>query len=469
MRISIKRILKSSAWTALIFIVIMGSLLPAGCADAAKPVYIFVMISDGCGFEHIKATDLYQYGEAGKQIYESFPVKYGMSHHPVDGLPYDPVKAWKDFEWVKFRPTDSAASATALATGVKTLNGRISVSMKDEPLETLVQYFESMGLSSGVVTSVPISHATPAAFGAHNLARHNYAEIAREMLTASPLDVIMGCGHPDYDDDGEPVPAEKKDYKYVGGDSTWSRLLAGTLGNDCDGDGSPDTWTFTDERDGLLSWIHEAAPKRAVFIPRVHSTLQERREGDGELPPFATDFLPGIPKLEEMTRAAIHVLDSDPEGFFLMIEGGAIDWASHDNLLGRMIEEEIDFNKSVEAVVEWIENNDAWDRSLVIVTADHETGYLHGPGSGNEIKGKNTRRGVWKPIISRGKGKMPEAVWYSGSHTASLVPFYARGYGAELFKKYINGTDKIRGPYIDHTAISRVLFSMFYQQKGDSF
>jgi len=166
-----------------------------------------------------------------------------------------------------------------------------------------------------------------------------------------------------------------------------------------------------------------------------------------------------------MCGAAINVLDENPEGFFLLVEGGAIDWASHGNLLGRMIEEQIDFNRSVNTVVKWIDEHNAWQQSLIIVTADHETGYLHGPGSGNRERGKRgTKRGQWEPIKNMGKGAVPDAVWYSRSHTASLVPFYARGLGAELFAKYINGIDPRHGPYLDQTAVARLLFSMFYDK-----
>ena len=445
-------------------IIMISSFLYTGCAEGGKPYYVFVMISDGCGFEHVRATNLYQYGEEGRQIYQTFPVQYGMSHHPVDGLPYDPVKAWMDFDWVKFRVTDSAAAATAMATGVKTVNGRVSMTREKAPLETLVSHFESTGLSTGVVTSVPLSHATPAGFGAHNEARHNYAEIAREMLTGSGLDVIMGCGHPRYDDNGTEMLGVKGDYKYVGGPSLWNDILTGSAGNDCNGDGKPDYWTFTDDYEVLKSWMNGNTPARILYIPRVGSTLQAKRTSLSEAEPYSVPFITGVASLHEMTAAAINALDENDKGFFLMIEGGAVDWASHDNLLGRMIEEQIDFNKSVEAVVDWIESNNAWDHSLVIVTADHETGYLWGPGSGNVSKGKRSKRGDWKPMVSRGKGVMPEAVWYSGSHTSSLVPFYAKGYGSSLFSKYVNGMDKVRGEYIDNTAIGRLLFSLFHAE-----
>ncbi len=85
-----------------------------------------------------------------------------------------------------------------------------------------------------------------------------------------------------------------------------------------------------------------------------------------------------------MTKAALNVLDDDPNGFFIMIEGGAVDWAAHANQSGRLIEEMNDFNKSIEAVIRWIDTNSNWNETLVIITADHETGHLTGPGSGSD-------------------------------------------------------------------------------------
>jgi alkaline phosphatase len=258
---------------------------------------------------------------------------------------------------------------------------------------------------------------------------------------------------------GQIIQPEKRSYRYVGGDSLWSRIIAGQAvagGEGTDGE----IWTFTDERKVIQSWMSGETPARVMAIPRVGSTLQEKRGGDRSAAAYEVPFIPNVPTLNEMCRAAINILDEDPEGFFLVVEGGAVDWASHDNLLGRMIEEQIDFNRCVNTAVEWIDENDAWDHSLIIVTADHETGYLHGPGSGNVTRGKRgTQRGVWQPLENHGKGRLPGTEWYSESHTSSLVPFYARGMYAGIFRKYINGVDPERGPYLDQTAIARMLFS----------
>ncbi|MFZ5433090.1 MAG: alkaline phosphatase, partial [Calditrichota bacterium] len=142
-------------------------------------------------------------------------------------------------------------------------------------------------------------------------------------------------------------------------------------------------------------------------------------------------------------------------GLFLMIEGGAIDWANHSNQAGRLIEEMTDFNYAVEAVIAWVEANSNWDETLLIVTGDHETGYLWGPESGEPA--------TWKPIVDNGAGNMPGAYYYSGVHTNSLVPFFAKGFGSERFTERAVKTDPHNGLYIDNTDIARVTFDYYNQ------
>ena len=88
--------------------------------------------------------------------------------------------------------------------------------------------------------------------------------------------------------------------------------------------------------------------------------------------------IPIVPNLALMTKGALNVLDNDPDGFFLMVEGGAVDWANHANQLGRLIEEQNDFNDAVDVAIEWIKANGGWEKNLLIVTGDHECGYLTG-------------------------------------------------------------------------------------------
>ena len=191
-----------------------------------------------------------------------------------------------------------------------------------------------------------------------------------------------------------------------------------------------------------------------IGVARVATTLQQGRAAAADVDdaaveaPFTAPLNEGVPTLAEMTRGALNVLGADPDGLLLMIEGGAVDWAAHANQCGRMIEEQIDFNRAVEAVVAWVEANSTWEETLLVVTADHETGFLNGPGADDE----------WCPLPSCEAGTAPAVRWHSGGHTNSLVPFFARGAGAERFIARATGDDPVRGRYLDNTDLAAVLF-----------
>ncbi|HRZ76125.1 MAG TPA: alkaline phosphatase, partial [Bacteroidales bacterium] len=372
---------------------------------------------------------------------------------------YDPARAWSDADYPRKGATCSAAAATAMACGQKTVNGAIGMDIHGKPLPNLTEMAEALGKATGVVTSVPISHATPAGFVAHNVHRNNYDQIARDMLLDSRVDVIMGCGHPQYGKGGETLSVTDN-YKYVGGKETWEDLLAGRTefrtaapsGNnqvlDANGDGTPDPWSLVQDREGFLRLASGPAPTRVLGLAPVASTLQQDRPGDGKAPAFAAPFIVGMPTLREMTLAALNVLDGDPEGFFLMVEGGAIDWASHDNQSGRMIEEMDDFNRTVDALIEWVEVHSSWEETLLIVTGDHECGYLTGPV---QQEGFNVKL----PVLNHGQGTMPGMQWNHDNHTNQLIPLFARGAGSERALLFADEVDPVRGKYLNNTEIAQ--------------
>ncbi len=420
---------------------------------------VILMIGDGQGFNHIQAADYYI---GRKQPFESWPVHLAMAHYPGSGSQkpiapgepviargsYDPAKAWTDFGYVKINPTDSAAAATAMATGVKTYNHAIGMDLYGKRVENISEIAKSLGKSAGVVTSVPWSHATPAGFCAHNIDRNNYAAIAKEIINKSQMDVVMGAGHPDYNNDGR-LLKKAGDAQYVGGAATWNALKAGTAGGS-------NRWTLIQTRAQFRALASGPTPKRVCGTAEVGYTLQQARSGDPATP-FATPLNANVPTLAEMTAGALNVLDNNQKGFFLMIEGGAIDLASHANQKGRVIEETMAFNEAVEAVILWVDTHSNWNETLVIVTGDHETGYLTGPDSG-QIKGKGP---VWNKLVNNGKGKLPGFEWHSNGHTNSLIPIFARGCGAEGFTDCVIGTDRIRGPYVNNIAIFQVIKATF--------
>jgi alkaline phosphatase len=151
-----------------------------------------------------------------------------------------------------------------------------------------------------------------------------------------------------------------------------------------------------------------------------------------------------------MTTGALNVLAKNDEGFFLMVEGGAVDWAGHANQTTRVVEEQVEFNEAVETIDAWVAANSSWDETLVIITADHETGYLTGPGADP----------TWTPMTGQA-GSLPNVSWHSGDHTNALVPLFAKGAGSALLESRATSWDRVRGAYLDNTDIGNTLFDLF--------
>jgi alkaline phosphatase len=414
-----------------------SSLAPSPSAHRGGPKNVIIFIADGGGFNHFKASDYYECNQIPCQSYEDFPVRLAMSTYPYGGS-YDSNLAWHSFNYVDSGCTDSAAAATAMATGVKTRNKTLGLDADNHPVLNLCEGAKQLGKAAGVITTVFFDDATPAGFCIHNGARGNLTQIADDMLSKSPVDCIMGAGHPFYDSDGRRV--REPDFKYIS-EQTWTNLVNGSAG------GNANHWTLVQTRAEFQALATGPTPCRVFGLVQVYDTTQQKRSGDVSAEPYNVPFTQTVPTLAEMTSAALNVLDNDPNGFFVMIEGGAVDWAAHSNQSGRLIEEMNDFNKSIEAVVWWVNTKSNWNDTLVIITADHETGHLTGPD--------------YNEIIGKGIGKLPVMEWHIGSHTNSLVPFFAKGAGAEQFRKTIDGNDPVRGPYIDNTDIANVIFSLW--------
>lgn len=457
----------------------VGSDVQAASTKAPRGIKnIIVMISDGCGYNHIVTTDYYT---GTKQPYERFPVQTAMStfeyedQYQLDSsknptavktlMGYDPSLMWRSFDYsLAPMATDSASAATAMSSGVKTYNGALGVDINKNDVLLVTERAEALGKATGVITTVEWSHATPAGFVAHNESRNNYAAIAEEMIQSSGTDVIMGAGNPYFDDSGLPVVVPEatdaattttraKRFQYVGGESTWNALVGGTAGGDANGDGTPDPWTLI-QTSGQFATLADATitPDRVCGVAQVYTTLQQVRAGDGNADPFKVPMNSNVPSLATMAKGALNVLDKDPDGLFLMIEGGAVDWASHANQTGRLIEEEMDFNAAVDAVTKWVEKNSNWSETLLIVTGDHETGMLNGPGS--------KASGTFAPIVNNGKYRVPGVEWGSGDHTNQLIPLFAKGAGAHLVSSYVRVKDPVRGGYIDNTDVADLIFGL---------
>lgn len=447
---------------ALLVVAILGSW---GSLGQAQVKNVILMVSDGAGFNSWTATSMYQGrwdATAGRstQVYDAPGwIHLACSTHALNtssaptgndtqdaALVYDPLKAWdpeKGYEWLNTGPTDSAAAGTALSTGTKSFLHAINWSSSDAPLKpTAVEVAKAAHKSVGIVTTVHWSDATPATLGgAHASQRKDIDEIAREMLEAGQLDVIMGGGNPDFDGDGRPRE-EKKVHKYVGGEEVWRAIEEARATPE----GTYQGFRPVSTRAEFESLLSGPVPSKVLGTAQVAKTLQEsRNRPTPNVPPYTDPSNPGVPSLTDMTRGALRVLGQNPSGMFLMVEGGAIDWANHKHDAGRMIEEHSEFLRAVQAVVEWVETHSNWQETVLILTADHDTGLLWGPES---------EATPFQPLVDHGIGKLPGFHYNSRQHTNALVPVYARGEGAELLAKHVRGSDPVRGPYLDNTDIA---------------
>ncbi len=422
-------------------------LIPVGRAyspdpNLPRPKNVILLIGDGMGYNHVVASSVYRYGSDDARPYGSFPIQLAMTTYPAGGH-YRAADMWADFDWaISGVMTDSAAAGTAMSTGSKTIVGRIGMDPSGNPLTHVIQIARLSGKATAVVTSVEIYNATPAAFTAHSLRRNSYKDISSEMINVCGVDVIMGTGHPYYDNNGNerldanlnPAPDYEGFYE-----ADYTAVAAGLKG-----------FTFIDS----LSDFEDLAdgtmtpPARLFGLARVADCLQCRRAGTSAIP-FFDPSISTVPTLATLALGALNLVSRNPEGFFIMIEGGGIDRMSHLNHLARTIEEMMNFEDAVTAVITWVEANSSWEETLLIITADHETGYLWGSGSG--------RPAVFNPIGTNGAGTLPDMVFYSTGHSNSLVPVYIRGYGAQQLLPYADKTDPVRGRYLDNAELGEFL------------
>jgi len=285
--------------------------------------------------------------------------------------------------------TDSASSATSMTTGIKTFNASINVDVEAKQHDTIAHQLQREGYAVGVVSSVPISHATPAAAYAHNLSRDDFQDLTRDLLglksvahRGEPLpgvDVLIGSGWGEnvVEDAGQGrnfVPGNRyitaEDLAAVdiaqGGRYTIAQRTTGKSGADV---------------------LSEGAQKAADNMTRFFGYFGA---GGGHLP-FATadgDYQPAVgargvaekysdadlsenPKLVDMTRAALKVLDARSDKFWLMVESGDVDWANHDNNIDNSIGAVKSGDAAFRAIAEWAEAGNHWDDTAVILTADH--------------------------------------------------------------------------------------------------
>ena len=294
-------------------------------AGARQPKYIFYFIGDGLGINHIYGTELYNAAvhpdmeRGGKLSFTDFPIRSYITNHSSSSL-----------------VTDSSAAATALASGVKTVNGYMGVDADVKPAKNLAELLSERGMYVGVATNVAVNHATPSAFFGHDKSRSSYGTLF-EQLIASEVDFAAGS-------------------------------------------------TILHKRSGLtpLQFIEKAkqagmefhnSPKEAKSVSGKRVLLLSPNLDEQALK-YAVDCQAGDPTIVEYTEAAIGYLEREAgnKGFMLMVEAGHIDYCAHDNDAVTTFEEVNDLSASVQLALDFYAKHPK--QTLIVVTADHETGGL---------------------------------------------------------------------------------------------
>lgn len=389
----------------LIILAILASVALTACNSTPKAKYVFLFIGDGMGFGCLSVTESYlSQAEAGQigmgQLsFSDFPVLGAASTYSAD-----------------HQTTDSAASGSALSSGFKYNNGALCISPEGDTIPSIAYKLHDAGYKVGVMATVCIDHATPGAFYGRVDQRGKYYEIGSR-LGASGFDFFGGG---DFNRPFEQQPscfekAEAAGYTIAYGRDEFAAKKA-----------DADKIVFFQKRDTThpLSQF----PTRLERIQRNN---------------------PDDLTLAELVSSAIDFLDND-KGFFMMAEGSMIDWAAHSNDLPGMIGETLDFSDAIAVAKDFYKKHPK--NTLIVVTADHETGGPAGNkpdlakvkgmldaqrNSGdtnvdNYMSGENNKAEISK---TAGIG------WTTGSHTSDRVPVYAIGAGSEKFAGEIDNTE----------------------------
>ncbi len=318
----------------------------------SRPKKIILMIGDGMGLTHITAGGIAKKTALALEKFRHIGL---VKTHSTKLI------------------TDSAASATAMATGQKTYNGAIAMDEKQKKLKTIVEMGEENDWATGIVTSTHVTHATPACFFAHQAERRNVNESVALEFMSTNIEVLMGGGWKYFNNrsDGRDLlaEAEKKGYKVV----------------------------------DKIEKLKDEVPDKTICL--ISPELPERYKLRG-------DFLP------QATQKTLEILNNYNQ-FFVMIEGGQIDWGGHGKNSEYIIEEMLDFDRAVAKALAFAEKD---GNTLLIVTADHETG-------GYAINGGDLKTGE------------VQGAFTSDYHTGTMVPIFAYGVGAESFAGVYDNTE----------------------------
>lgn len=383
-----------------IFTILLLVAVVSSCAEK-KARYVFYFIGDGMGFTHVAAAEAYLSQERGVIGMDTL----SFTRFPVLGL----ATTYSASNPI----TCSSAAGTALATGFKTNNGMLGVTPDGEPLTSIAYKIHDAGYAVGITSTVGVNHATPAAFYGHSKSRNSYYDIIQE-LPGTGFEFFAGGGIID-------AFGENNDQK-----SAYDIISEGGY-----------TVTY-----GIDEFNARKNDEKFFLIDTVESE---------DAVPYAFGRPKGALTQAQIVKAAIEVLERNEKGFFLMSEGGQIDWGAHSQNLAATIFEVIDFGTAIQVAVDFYEKHP--DETLIVITADHETGgialgrdhytfdltvidELTSPDAPHSVKDYMSSKEAVSDINERaGIG------WTTFSHCGAPVPVWAIGVGSEKFAARQDNTD----------------------------
>ncbi|MDR0567791.1 MAG: alkaline phosphatase [Spirochaetaceae bacterium] len=309
-----------------------GSAQDAGTRNTAVPAdgrakYVFLFIGDGMAMSQISAAEVFSTARSSKEIAAT---KLSFTEFPATGL----TTTYDAGTFI----TDSASAGTAIASGNKTLSGVINMDPgKTQKYKTIAEYAHESGMKVGIVSSVTLNHATPASFYAKSPSRSNYYDIAVQLADSG--------------------------FEYFGGGTIDQRTGKNKDQPDAVERAKAKGYTYADTKEAFNA-LRPGAGKVIAVSPAVQ---------DSGAMPYEIDRRGGGLSLADFTRKGVELLDN-PKGFFLMVEGGKVDWACHANDAGAVIFDVLALSAAVQQAVDFAGAHP--DETLIVVTGDHETGGL---------------------------------------------------------------------------------------------
>lgn len=318
--------------------VMLAGMALMAATSFAQAKYVFYFIGDGMGAGQRQISEEFKKGvlkKDGKLLLNSLPFAGITTTYSADTL-----------------ITDSAAAGTALATGHKTNNGYIAKDVKGNDLETLLELAQGKGMATGLVSTTRITHATPAVFASHNLDRDDENGIAADYVDSN-VDYFAGGGYRHFVGKDSGLTSKRKDDR--------------DLIKEFEAKGYK-TFVGEESTKDFEKWNPKAGEKVLATFRASH------------MPYTIDDIKEELPTLKEMTQKGIELLSQDKDGFFMMVEGGRIDHASHAQDVVGTIYDTLAFDEAIKSAYEFYEKHP--QDTLIVIAADHETGGM-GLGFGN--------------------------------------------------------------------------------------